>query len=159
MHAVVTEFCLVYSGTLSEQACLSLSVCQSVCVSVRVSAERVCFCVCVFVHVVVLVFFRGDVVPMCVAIFIVVHLCLHLCTSVYCRGNSQNLIHFPHASTGGWVGSQHLLCLFVSSCVLTCVCSGPSVLLIPPDFPTRPPSDQCQSRLNLSVCLHNCFDW
>ena len=29
------------------------------------------------------------------------------------RGISQNLRNFPHASTGGWVGSQHLLCLFV----------------------------------------------
>ena len=49
-------------------------------------------------------------------------------------GNSQNLRNFPHAPTGGWVGSQHLLCLFVSFRVLTCVRLGPSVQLIPPDF-------------------------
>ena len=33
-------------------------------------------------------------------------------------GNSQNLKNFPHASFGGWVGSQHLSCMlsrFLSS--------------------------------------------
>ena len=32
------------------------------------------------------------------------------------------------------MGSQRLLCLFVSFRVLTCVCLGPSVQLSPPDF-------------------------
>ena len=84
-------------------------------------------------------------------------------------GKSQKLRNFPHASTGGWVGSQHLLCLFVSFRVLTCVCLGPSVQLNTPDFfgdilvlvcvvaPTKVPG-LCAETPALSCLAFDCTD-
>ena len=75
----------------------------------------------------------------------------------FCRCNSRNLRNFPHASIGGWVGSQHLSCMlsrFMSSRVFALAQVFSGVHQIFGCVRQRPPSPRVECGDAHPSCCH-----